>query len=141
MPKNYTLKQVTIGCLNDNVLDDTYISESINGKHFQVQQREVDKKSLKNIICVIDEENHNAVDIETGEYYHILKRDDYNRIVEKPGDIVANCYYALKVKENVKVTESRLYRIFLMRSVDKIMEEYRQIMSGKQVMKSIGEKK
>ena len=81
MNKKYELKEVTIGCFTNNVLEN-YLSESIKGKHYQIRQIEIDKKTLKDIICVIDEANGNAVDIHTGEYYHILERDKYNRIIE-----------------------------------------------------------
>ena len=140
MSKKYDLRQVTIGCLNGNVLDN-YLSEAISGKHFQIQQIEVDKESLKDIVCVIDDKNGNAIDIETGEYYHILKRDKYSRIIEKPEDILANHYYALRVNEEVQITDSFLCKMFLIYSIDNIMKEYYETLKSKEVIKTIGEKK
>lgn len=108
MLNKYDLRPVTIGCFK-GITSGGYITGAYDGTPKKVVCVEVDEKSLKDIICIIDEEHSNAIDIITGDFYHIIKRDKNDRIIET---IDYDNYYALKVKNNKDLTHSFLYNLY-----------------------------
>ena len=127
MLQNYELKKAKIGSFN-GICAGEYATINSFGKSVKVGMIEINENSLKEIICVIDEENQNAIDIFTGNFYHILKRDANNRIVE---DVQADCYYVLRIYDEKKITDSMLHRIYCNHLAEQAVSSYK---------KNIGEK-
>lgn len=102
--QNYDLRFVKIGCFSGNM---EYGGATTNnlGQPETVYFLEVDNKTVKHVMCVIDEANQTATDIRTKTSYHIIQRDLYNRIIEPSKNLIPNTYYALHVGEKCVKTD------------------------------------
>lgn len=108
MLKKTELKKVKIGSFN-GILTGGYAT-TVEGVSKAVIYAELNEDSIKEIICIIDLEKENAIDIFTGEVYHVLKRDEEKRIIE---DIETDRYYVLSISRDNVISESQLYNIYL----------------------------
>jgi hypothetical protein len=102
---NYEVKKVEIGTFNS--INPTGIVQT--GKHIY----NAEKNITRDIICIIDEENEVAIDInDFNKKYKILKRNKYNQILPNQ-DIVENKEYALNLKnlkpEDINILEKIKY--------------------------------
>lgn len=125
MFKNYDLRKVTIGCFS-GVYTGGHATMGEDGKPKSVVLAELDEKSMKELICLIDEENGYAVDIFSSEFYPILKRDKNGRILEEPRYLETDYYYALKVYPAEDLTESFMYKIYCNYLADNAYTKYKK---------------
>lgn len=125
MFNKYAIKNVKIGSFTDNRTG-CQMTTSSNGKVQKFEKIEVNSNSIEDILAVIDEKNNNAIDIFSGEVYHILKRDEGNRIIENPGFIKPDVLYALKVDTNNKYTDSQLFRMYCISMASKVVRDYQK---------------
>lgn len=130
----YDIKLAQICCFK-NLNGGGFSAYGTYGKKINVVKVELDEKSIKEITCIIDEENNNAIDIFTGEVYRVLKRGNDGRITDDISSLETNNYYVLHVLEDKKVTESQLYRIYCNGLANKVFVKYKKnlISQGKQV--------
>lgn len=128
MIKNYDFKEVRIGSFN-GICTGGGATTDENGNAIGISLLELNEESIKDIICIIDEENGNAIDISNGNYYHILKRDKNGRIIEDYSAIQKDCFYALSVLEEKKVTKSQIYRMYCNYLVASVVSEYKKKIS------------
>lgn len=123
--KNYAIRNVKIGSFV-NSKTGQHLSTGSDGKSHFFEYIEVNANSLEEILAIIDEKNNNAIDIFNGNIYHILKRDEYNRIIEKPDFVKPDVIYALNVDVNDKYTDSQLFRIYCISAANKVVKDYEQ---------------
>ena len=130
----YDIKLAQIGCFK-NFNGGSFSAYGPSGNKINVIKAELDEKSIKDITCIIDDENNNAIDIFTGEVYRILKRGSDNRIIDDISSLETNNYYVLHVLEDKKLTESQLYRIYCNDLANKVFVKYKKSLTsqGKQV--------
>ncbi len=123
MLKDHDLRMVRIGCFSGN-METGGVTANEDGRPRITILLELDEKTMKYITCIIDEEKQTAVDIFTGECYHIIQKDSYGRIIEDKDDIKIQTYYALQVgKERVK-TANQLYNFYLNYMATKAANNY-----------------
>ena len=125
MFKNYDLRPVKIGCFS-GVYTGGHATTGEDGLPKKVILAELDENTVKDIICMIDEENSNAIDIFSGDFYPILKRDKYGRITEEPKYLETNYYYALNVYPKEKLTASFMYRVYCNCLADSAYSKYQK---------------
>lgn len=125
----YAIRNVKIGSFTDNKTGE-HASISSDGKTRSFGYIEVNTDSIEEVLAVIDEKNNNAIDIFNGNVYHILKRDEYNRIIEKPGFVQPNELYALQVSAKNKYTDSQLFRMYCISMASKVVNDYKEKYEG-----------
>lgn len=108
-----------------------------NGKYNHIQI--IDFTIEKTILCVIDKENNNAIDIETGTVWKMINRDKNNRIKDTliPGEL-----YPVRIKDwefskmgrlcqlSVKAQAKKVYRLYLENRAEK--EQGKQMVKNKE---------
>ena len=125
MFNKYAIKNVKIGSFTGEKTGENKTLGK-DGKARRYEYIEVNSDSIEEILAVIDEKNNNAIDIFTGNIYHILKRDEYNRIIEEPGFIKPDIVYDLKVNLEDKYTDSQLFRIYCINMASKVVKDYQK---------------
>ncbi|MDD2377698.1 MAG: hypothetical protein PHD10_02810 [Bacilli bacterium] len=72
----------------------------------------IDEEATEHCYCVIDEKKKNAINIDTGEVYHILERDNNQRILPSEAiNVIFNVPYVLDTEpinwKSMNVLEQR----------------------------------
>ena len=81
--------------------------------------------AVKTVTCVIDEERSNAIDIETGEKWHLVRRNELGFILPEEFDQILNGKdFALKTKDKEWDKISLLYQLVLKERAKKIFDRY-----------------
>lgn len=102
--------------------------EKFNETGTQLLSKTLEFTNIKTVDCVIDEERGNAIDLETGNIYHIIKRDNFNNILKEEvdrindipnGDLLVYKYYRKNMK-NI----SLLYQMYINARAQKKYQEY-----------------
>ena len=110
-------------------------SQVDNGKYNHIQI--IDFTIEKTILCVIDKENNNAIDIETGTVWKMINRDENNRIKDTliPGEL-----YPARIKDCEFSKMGRLYQLSIKSQAKKAyglyLENRIEKEHGKQMIKN-----
>lgn len=130
MLKNDDLRMVKIGCFTGHSSFGGYTTGEQTGEPMTVMHMELDEKSIKYITCIIDDSTGTAIDIFSGECYHIIQKDKFGRIIDSKENIQNGVYYALTVEKDKVKTESQLYNIYLNYMASKTAKVYQKKMEN-----------
>ena len=126
------IKEVTLARYG-GVVDSSGQIEKNRYVHFHI----VDFTVERTIICVIDTNDNVAIDIETGEVWNLVERDDNNRI---SSELIPNQLYPLVCNDKDWSRISYLYQITLKSRAKKMhqcyLENKFQEQHGKQKIKN-----
>lgn len=110
------IKEVTLARY-DGVVDSSAQIEGNKYAHLQV----VDFTVERTITCVIDTNDNVAIDIETGDIWKLVERDDNNRI---SGELVSGQLYPVVCSDKDWSRISYLYQITLKSRAKKMHQCY-----------------
>lgn len=108
--------------------------EFVDGK--RNSQMFIEFEVNKVITCVVDEINHNVINIETREVFPLLEKDDQGRIQNDQLITLTNSnVVALRLMEKDWSKMSLLYRLSLESRSKKVYDEYLKGRQGKTLKK------
>lgn len=112
--------------------------ESLGKKGDWSQRIIIDENSIFTITCVIDFDNNKAIDIENGNVYEMVKRDEKGRIINSAENPVKFDYpYVTEYKEKNMEKVSMLYGLQMKSRAKRAYEEYQGEMEPKSKCKLV----
>lgn len=107
----------------------------------QVLSKILEFTNIRTMDCVIDEERGNAIDIETGNIYHIIKRDNRGILLPDEAEFInkteSGVLFVYKYREKNMKDISLLYQMNLKARAQKKYEQYLENLKKDEPQKSL----